>query len=83
MSAPRTLAPQEAYALWAPTYPPTPHNALMRTEQTVVRRLLAGLHPQRALDVGTGSGRYLPELDATGASLVIGLDLSWHRRLVV
>jgi malonyl-CoA O-methyltransferase len=71
-----TDALEAAYALWAPTYPPTAHNPLMRTEQDVLRGLLAALRPRRALDVGTGSGRYLRELEALGASLVVGLDLS-------
>jgi len=47
----------------------------MRTEQAVVETLLRGLHIRRALDVGTGSGRYLPLLAATGASIV-GVDFS-------
>jgi SAM-dependent methyltransferase len=37
--------------------------------------LLAQIDAQRALDVGTGSGRYLPLLAANGAR-VIGVDLS-------
>ena len=53
---------------------PTPirrvaHNPLMRTEQAVVEPLLAQLRATRALDVGTGSGRYLPLLASTGASV--------------
>jgi SAM-dependent methyltransferase len=45
-------------------------------EQEVVEPLLAHLRSTRALDVGTGSGRYLPLLQATGASVVLGLDFS-------
>jgi ubiquinone/menaquinone biosynthesis C-methylase UbiE len=37
---------------------------------------LRGLRVKRALDVGTGSGRYLPLLAATGASVVVGVDFS-------
>jgi SAM-dependent methyltransferase len=48
----------------------------MRTEQQVFETLLRGLHVRRALDVGTGSGRYLPLLAATGASVVAGVDFS-------
>jgi malonyl-CoA O-methyltransferase len=66
----------DAYALWAESYPPWPHNALMRAEQRVMVPLIAATTPSRALDVGTGTGRYLPHLEATGAALVIGLDLS-------
>jgi SAM-dependent methyltransferase len=38
--------------------------------------MLAKLRARRALDVGTGSGRYLPLLQSTGASVVLGLDFS-------
>ena len=48
----------------------------MRVEQDVVQRLLARIRATRALDVGTGSGRYLPLLRATGASAVVGVDFS-------
>jgi malonyl-CoA O-methyltransferase len=70
------LSPLAAYALWADTYPPFAHNPLMRVEQDVVARLLAMQKATRALDIGTGSGRYLPVLAATGARVVVGLDFS-------
>ena len=70
------LAPRDAYELWAATYPPFAHNPLMRVEQDVVGPLLAQLRAARALDVGTGSGRYLPLLASTGAGAVVGLDFS-------
>ncbi len=57
----QVLSPRVAYALWADTYPAVAHNPLMRVE---------------ALDVGTGSGRYVPLLQSTGASVVLGLDFS-------
>src|SRR5262245_11172782 len=65
-----------AYELWAPSYPPVAHNPLMRTEQQVFESLLRGVRARRALDVGTGSGRYLPLLATTGASVVVGVDFS-------
>lgn len=71
-----TLTAREAYELWAETYPPVAHNALMRVEQEIVEPLLAQIRARRALDVGTGSGRYAPLLKAAGASVVLGLDLS-------
>ena len=71
-----SLPAQNAYELWAATYPPVAHNPLMRVEQEVVEPLLAHIRAARALDVGTGSGRYLPLLEATGASTVLGLDFS-------
>ena len=70
------LSAHDAYDLWADTYPPVAHNPLMRVEQQVVEPLLAHIRARRALDVGTGSGRYLPLLRATGASPVVGLDFS-------
>jgi SAM-dependent methyltransferase len=70
------VEPREAYALWADTYPPHPHNPLMETEQQVMAPLLAAATPKRALDVGTGTGRNVPLLSAAGARTVIGLELS-------
>jgi malonyl-CoA O-methyltransferase len=70
------LAPRDAYELWAETYPAIAHNPVMRLEQDIVASTLAHLRAARALDVGTGSGRYLPLLHATGARVVVGIDLS-------
>jgi len=70
------LSPRAAYEIWADTYPAVAHNPLMRIEQQVVEPLIAHLRAQRALDVGSGSGRYLPLLESTGASIVPGLDFS-------
>jgi malonyl-CoA O-methyltransferase len=70
------LEPRAAYDLWADTYPAVAHNPLMRVEQSVVEPMLAHLRALRALDVGTGSGRYLPLLRATGAAVVAGVDFS-------
>ena len=72
----RRLPAREAYALWAESYPPWPHNPLMHAEQETVAEIIASTSPIRALDVGTGSGRYLPVLAATGAHLVVGVDFS-------
>jgi malonyl-CoA O-methyltransferase len=72
----QTLGTRAAYDLWADTYPPLAHNPLMRTEQAIVEPLLLRLRARRALDVGTGTGRYLPILASTGAA-VVGIDRSW------
>ncbi len=65
------------YALWAETYPPRPHNPLMEAEQSVVGAdARSAAAAPRALDVGTGTGRYLPLLQSAGARLVVGIDLS-------
>src|SRR5262249_28406754 len=70
------LEPRAAYELWADTYPAVAHNPLMRLEQSIVEPTLRQLRAVRALDVGTGSGRYLPLLRATGAAVVAGVDFS-------
>jgi SAM-dependent methyltransferase len=72
----RPLPAVKAYALWADNYPPSPHNPLMHAEQSVMVPIIQSTSPQRALDAGTGSGRYLPLLASTGARVVIGVDLS-------
>lgn len=79
------LPARDAYALWADSYPPRPHNPLMEAEQSVLAPTLVGIsealareHPRtrRALDVGTGTGRYLPLVAPAGSKLTVGLDLS-------
>jgi malonyl-CoA O-methyltransferase len=71
-----TLSPRAAYEIWADTYPAVAHNPLMRIEQDIIEPLIAQLRAARALDVGSGSGRYLPLLESTGASIVPGVDFS-------
>jgi malonyl-CoA O-methyltransferase len=70
-----TLEPQAAYAIWAATYPPYAHNALMTLEQQTVLSLLPDVAGRTAVDAGCGSGRYLRELRDRGARS-IGVDLS-------
>lgn len=69
------VEPQEAYAAWAASYPPRPHNPLMVLEHETVTRLLPVLRGRTALDVGCGSGRYVSEMALRGAR-AIGVDLS-------
>jgi len=64
------------YDKWADTYPGVAHNPLMRLEQEIVESILMTVRPRRALDVGTGSGRYLPILARAGAAKVVGADFS-------
>lgn len=75
-TGPRPLEPQAAYTLWAKSYPPRAHNALMRVEQSAMESLLRALSVSRALDVGTGTGRYLDVLDDARVPTRVGLDLS-------
>lgn len=69
------MAPQAAYSLWAETYPPRPHNALMELEQQTVLALLPDVRGCMVLDAGCGTGRYLQELKNRGA-FAVGMDLS-------
>jgi len=73
---PTPIETREGYALWSETYPSRPHNPLMQAEQSVVVPILEAASPRRALDAGTGTGRYLPLLVSAGARLAIGLDAS-------
>ena len=70
------LPAREGYAVWAETYPPRPHNRLMAAEQEIVEPIIRSTGPRRALDVGTGTGRYLALLHTAGARLVVGVDMS-------
>jgi malonyl-CoA O-methyltransferase len=80
------LPAQDAYALWADTYPPRPHNPLMQAEQAVLEPTIALVaaslrradphSTRRALDLGTGTGRYIPLLQPVGVRLTVGVDLS-------
>lgn len=72
---PELLQPQDAYALWAPSYPPRPHNALMALEQQTVLSMLPDVGGRVALDAGCGTGRYLRLLRERGARAA-GVDLS-------
>ncbi|OFW40625.1 MAG: hypothetical protein A3J29_20795 [Acidobacteria bacterium RIFCSPLOWO2_12_FULL_67_14b] len=69
------MTPEEAYALWAPDYPPRPHNRLMAVEQAAVTDLLPDLRGLTVLDAGCGTGRYL-RLCAERGATAIGVDLS-------
>ena len=62
--------------MWAETYPARPHNPLMELEQSAVEPIIRSIRPSRALDVGTGTGRYLSLLSAAGARTIVGVDLS-------
>jgi malonyl-CoA O-methyltransferase len=70
------LSPRVAYELWADNYPAVAHNPLMRIEQDIVEQLLVQIRGSSALDVGSGSGRYLPILADAGADPVVALDFS-------
>jgi malonyl-CoA O-methyltransferase len=70
------LSAADAYARWAPNYPPCAHNRFMEREEHAVLGLLPDVRGCAALDLACGSGRYLRILLERGASPVIGLDSS-------
>lgn len=70
------LANAAAYDLWAESYPPLPHNPLMRAEQAALLALCPDVAGRRVLDLACGSGRYALLMQEQGASLVVGSDLS-------
>jgi malonyl-CoA O-methyltransferase len=70
------LANLPAYDSWAQTYPPRPHNALMRAEQRVMLDLCPDVTGACALDLACGTGRYALLLKERGAARVVAADLS-------
>jgi SAM-dependent methyltransferase len=62
------------YRIWARTYD-EPGNPLIGVEEPVVRDLLAGLPPGRAVDAACGTGRHAAALAAAGHA-VVGVDSS-------
>jgi SAM-dependent methyltransferase len=73
---PLLLEPETAYERWVGTYAPEAHNPLMQVEQETMEALLAPLRVRRALDVGTGTGRYLLVLEQARVPVVLGIDRS-------
>ncbi len=76
MSPDVVLANVAAYDSWARTYPPVPHNALMRAEQRAMLALWPDVDGASALDLACGTGRYARVLEERGAALVVATDLS-------
>jgi SAM-dependent methyltransferase len=75
---PSLLLTRELYDRWAESYPPVPHNPLMRAEQEAMRRLWPAMSGRCVLDLACGSGRYARLLAQAGAATVHALDQSWQ-----
>ena len=71
-----TLSSLDAYALWAETYPPQAHNALMRAEEAAVLSLMPDVTGAAILDLACGTGRYGRIARERGAAYVTGIDNS-------
>jgi ubiquinone/menaquinone biosynthesis C-methylase UbiE len=76
MSSSEEQATLALYERWAQSYPPVPHNPLMRAEQALMRRLWPAARGRRVLDLACGSGRYAQLLAGEGAAAVFALDRS-------
>lgn len=80
MSTDPAFANRAAYDLWAATYPPVPHNPLMRAEQRAMEELWpkASLPGKTlvGLDLACGTGRYSELLERHGAGRVVSMDFS-------
>jgi ubiquinone/menaquinone biosynthesis C-methylase UbiE len=63
-----------AYERWAPLYPPTAHNPLMRAEQHAMLEHWPPVAGKRALDLACGSGRYSRLLAEAKAAQVVAMD---------
>lgn len=74
--SPRRLTSLQAYDLWAATYPPQAHNALMRMEQATMLALMPNLGEAVVLDLACGSGRYGRLAAEAGAAFVVSVDNS-------
>jgi ubiquinone/menaquinone biosynthesis C-methylase UbiE len=64
----------EAYERWAPIYPPSAHNPLMRAEQRAMLEAMPEVSGGRVLDLACGTGRYSHLLDGAGASVMSAVD---------
>lgn len=67
----QTLA---AYERWAPLYPPTAHNPLMRAEQRAMLEYWPSAAGRRALDLACGTGRYSRLLAEAQAAEIVAMD---------
>jgi ubiquinone/menaquinone biosynthesis C-methylase UbiE len=66
----------EGYERWAPHYPQTPGNPLMRAEQRLMQTHWPEVAGRRALDLACGTGRYTRLLLEGRAAEVVSVDFS-------
>ena len=72
------LPPVDAYRLWSASYDDQPDNLVLRLEEELFASLLAGipLAGRTVLDVGCGTGRHWPRLQAGQPRALGGVDSS-------
>jgi malonyl-CoA O-methyltransferase len=69
-----TAETHAAYERWAPLYPPTAHNPLMRAEQQAMAEHWPPVAGKRVLDLACGTGRYARLLAKANAAQVVAMD---------
>ena len=74
MSANLTAETLAAYERWAPLYPPTAHNPLMRAEERAMAEHWPQVAGRRILDLACGTGRYSRLLLEARAAEVVAMD---------
>jgi len=74
VSADFSAATLAAYERWAPLYPPTAHNPLMRAEQQAMLQHWPQIAGRSALDLACGTGRYSRLLTESRAADVVAVD---------
>jgi ubiquinone/menaquinone biosynthesis C-methylase UbiE len=74
----KLLEPAQAYDLWAATYDEEQPNLILELEDNIFAGLLSriDLRSKTIVDVGCGTGRHWPRIQAQSPSSLIGYDVS-------
>ena len=66
------VSAREGYALWAETWDTTP-SPIVALEERALLPWITGLDPQRAVDIGCGTGRWTTRLSAIGVDASLAM----------